>query len=328
MKLSILSQISGIPRHTLTARINSKFSKEEVGRDNSNHITLTPEQCRECLSSDLINPKGKIIRVGNLKGGVGKTSISYLMSDALSSLGLKVCMVDFDIQMNLTSLFLPKEKNRLVFLDAVIGTEHKKDISEIIIKINEHLSIIPSSLRNSLIEKELISQSSQHQLHWLNDICFSYLRENFDVIILDTPPDLSTLNSVTGLCLTSNDNFIFPVDPDVFAFDGVDLVLNDVKKIRKSYRVKASENPEMSIVMNRFDQTVKEDLRALMEAHNRFDNGLSETIIRKMAKFKEYVKNKIPIDELSRSKELFKIMNGLLVQTGLLKQWGKTNEAE
>ena len=328
MKLSHLSQISGIPRHTLTARINSKFNRNEIQRDKSNHITLSPDQCKLIMSSDIINPNGKIIRVGNLKGGVGKTSISYMLSDVLSSIGLKVCIVDFDIQMNLTSLFLPKEKNRPVFLDAVISTEHKKDISEIIVNINEFLSIIPSSLRNSLIEKELISQSSQHQLHWLNDICFSYLRENFDVIILDTPPDLSTLNSVTGLCLNSNDNFIFPVDPDVFAFDGVDLVLNDIRKIRKSYRVKESENPEMSIVINRFDQTVKEDLKALVEAHDRFEEGLSEIIIRKMAKLKEYVKNQIPLDELPRPKELFKIMNGLLIEVGVLKKWGKSNETE
>lgn len=328
MKLSHLSQISGIPRHTLTARINSRFSKEEIQRDKSNHITLSPEQCRLTMSSDLINPSGKIIRVGNLKGGVGKTSISYMLSDVISSIGLSVCIVDFDIQMNLTSLFLPKEKNRPVFLDAVINTDQKKDISEIIVKIKEFLSIIPSSLRNSLIEKELISQSNQHQLHWLNDICFSYLRKNYDVIILDTPPDLSTLNSVTGLCLNSNDNFIFPVDPDVFAFDGVDLVLNDIRKIRKSYRVKESENPEMTVLINRFDQTVKEDLKALVEAHDRFEDGLSEIIIRKMAKLKEYVKNQIPLDELPRPKELYKIMNGLLIQVGILKSWGKSSEAE
>ena len=106
MKLSYLSQISGIPRHTLTARINSKFSKESIQRDKSNHIILSPDQARNSLDNDINIPKGKIIRIGNLKGGVGKTSISYMLSDVLSSIGIKVCIVDFDIQMNLTSLFM------------------------------------------------------------------------------------------------------------------------------------------------------------------------------------------------------------------------------
>jgi chromosome partitioning protein len=323
MKLSYLSQISGIPRHTLTARINSKFEKESIRRDKSNHIVLSPDQARDSLDNDINIPKGKIIRIGNLKGGVGKTSISYMLSDVLSSIGIKVCIVDFDIQMNLTSLFMKKDNQRPVFLDLVLNNQYKKHISEIIVNVKKHLDIIPSSLKNSLIEKELISQSNQHQLHWLNDICFSYLRENYDVIILDTPPDLSTLNSVTGLCLNSNDNFVFPVDPDIFAFDGVDLVLNDIKKIRSSYRVPKSDDPDLSIIINRFDQTVKEDLKALVEAHNRFEGALSETIIRKMAKIKEYVKNKTPLSELTRSKDLLKIINGLLIDVDIINKRSK-----
>ena len=321
MKLAQLSQITGIPRHTLTARVNSTFNKKELMRDKSNHIVLTPDQCKEAIDSQLINKKGKVIRVGNLKGGVGKTSISYLLAKATSEIGLKTCVIDFDIQMNLTSLFTTKDNKRPVFLDVI---NEKKSIEEITIKINDHLSIVPSSLNNSLIEKDLLAQSKKHQFHWFNDICLNHLRDKFDIIILDTPPDLSTLNSITGLCLIDGDHFLFPIDPDDFALDGVELVLSDINKIRSSYRI--DQNPDLLVVMNRFDQTIKEDLKGLMEANNRFEEALAETIIRKMAKLKEYVKNQTPFDSLTRAKDLFQVINGLLIELNIVKKWRTDNE--
>ncbi|WP_192485393.1 MULTISPECIES: ParA family protein [Cysteiniphilum] len=321
MKLAQLSQITGIPRHTLTARVSSLLKKDDLERDKSNHIILQPSECKKVIQTQLSNASGKVIRIGNLKGGVGKTSISYLLARATSSMGLKTCVVDLDIQMNLTSLFIEKDNKRPVFLDLV---NDKYKIKDILINIDEYLTILPSSLRNSLIEKELLGQTKKHYFHWFNEICLNYLRSNFDIIILDTPPDLSTLNSITGLCLVNNDHFLFPIDPDNFALDGVDLVLGDINKIRSSYRIE--ENPDLLVVMNRFDQTIKEDLKGLMEANNRFENALAQTIIRKMAKFKEYVKNKESFDDLTRAKDLFTVVNGLLVELGILIKWGSDNE--
>lgn len=321
MKLSQLSQITGIPRHTLTARINSIFDKKNLKKDKSNHIVLTPDQCKRSIDTHLISKKGKVIRIGNLKGGVGKTSISYLLAQSFSEIGLKVCVADFDIQMNFTSLFLDKNNKRPIFLDVI---NEKRTISEIIIPINENLSLIPSSLRNSLIEKDLLAQARKHQFHWFNDLCLNYLREKFDVILFDTPPDLSSINSITGLCLIDGDHFLFPIDPDDFALDGVELVLNDINKIRTSYRIK--QNPDLLIVMNRFDQTIKEDLKGLMEANKRFEDALAQTIIRKMAKLKEFVKNQTSFDALTRAKDLFQVVNGLLVELNIVKRWRTDNE--
>ena len=315
MKISHLSQITSIPRHTLTARVNSAFSKDSLLRDKSNHIMLSPAQCKIILENNMTQKKGKVIRVGNLKGGVGKTSISYLLAKTCSEIGFKVCVVDFDIQMNLTSLFVEKNNKRPVFLDVL---NEKNKISEIIIPINQNLSLIPSSLRNSLIEKDLLAQAKKHQFHWFNDVCLNYLRENFDVIIFDTPPDLNSLNSITGLCLVDGDHFLFPVDPDSFSLDGVDLALNDINKIRTSYRI--MQNPDLLVVMNRFNQTITEDLKGLVEASNRFEGALAQTIIRNTAKFKEAIKNKTPFDLLVRAKDLFQIIGNLLIELQIIKR--------
>ena len=317
MKLAQLAQITGIPKPTLNARINSLFNKDTLERDKGNHIIISPEQAHTISKSNITKNKGVVIRVGNLKGGVGKTSLSYLLADATSSLGLKTCIVDLDIQMNLTSLYTDKNSKRPVFLDIISGKAH---VSETLLKINDYLSLIPSSLRNSLIEKEILSQNGVHLLNWFNDVCLDYLKDSFDIIIFDTPPDLSTLNSVTGLCLDENDSFLFPIDPDTFSLDGVELVLYDINKIRTSYRV--NKNPNTTVVMNRFEQSAKEDLKALIDANDRFGDALSETIIRKITKLKEYTKSKKTISNISRNKDILTLINGLLSDLKIIEPWG------
>src|SRR5882762_7071126 len=52
----------------------------------------------------------KTLALFNNKGGVGKTTLTVNISDALSDLGHRVLMVDADPQCNLTAFFLP-EKN-------------------------------------------------------------------------------------------------------------------------------------------------------------------------------------------------------------------------
>lgn len=52
----------------------------------------------------------------NNKGGVGKTTLTVNVADALVDQGLRVLMVDADPQCNLTSFFLAEKD-----LDALLG---------------------------------------------------------------------------------------------------------------------------------------------------------------------------------------------------------------
>ena len=52
---------------------------------------------------------GRIMAVMNIKGGVGKTTITGNLAHALGRLGHRVLAVDMDSQCNTTSLLLPGE---------------------------------------------------------------------------------------------------------------------------------------------------------------------------------------------------------------------------
>ena len=51
----------------------------------------------------------KILSVFNNKGGVGKTTLTYHLSHALSEMGHKVLMIDADPQCNLTIYSITEE---------------------------------------------------------------------------------------------------------------------------------------------------------------------------------------------------------------------------
>jgi chromosome partitioning protein len=267
LRLPQISDLTGVKRHTLNARLKTHIPENEIQRTASNQITLTPGQVRSVIKQELSNEWGKIIYVGNLKGGVGKTTLVYMLSEVLSSFGLKTCAVDLDVQANLTVQFMTPDTNILVFLDMI---ENKVNISDLPVQINSFLDIIPSSLRNSLIQKALAMQSPKHLLSWFNNLCLDYLRNSYDVVIVDTPPSLNTLNSVFCLSLSKKDSILIPVAPEEFSIIGVQMFLDDVTEIRESYAQPNDIN--IKVLMNRFFQTQKSNLEILVKMTEQYGN--------------------------------------------------------
>lgn len=314
LRLSQISDLVGIKRHTLNARIHSIFDKNELDRSKGNNIILNSSQIRRLIDDRTINEAGKVIYIGNLKGGVGKTTLSYLLSDSLSTLGIKTCIIDLDVQANLTNQYINISPEQPVFFDLIDG---KKNISSIILKINDTLSIIPSSLRNSLIEKALTLQTPKHYLSWFNTLCLDYLRDQYDVILVDTPPSLSTLNSVFCLALKPTDSIVVPVCPEEFSMMGVQMFLNDVNEIRTSYNI--NEDPQTIIVMNKFFQNQKTNLEVLMKMGNLFGDLFCDAVIKDSAKLREIINDKIRISDIRSGKEIYQTLNELLIKLNIIE---------
>lgn len=314
LRLPQVSIISGLKRHTLNARVKATFG-EGLHRNPGNQILLNPLQTNEIIRDCILNTPGKVIYIGNLKGGVGKTTISYLIANATSSLGLKTCVIDLDVQSNLTRQYVNVSVDQPVFYDVI---DNKKEIGDVIIPFSNLLHIIPSSLRNSLIQKSLSMQSPKHHLSWFNDICLSYLRKNYDIILVDTPPHLTTLNSVFCLCLTNNDHVAIPVCAEDFSMMGVQMFLDDILEIRKSYGI--NSNTKVSIIMNRFFQAQKNNLEMLVKMGKTYGDMLSETIIRDNAKVREIINNKIALCDIKQGKEIYEVISSLLQEFNILKK--------
>lgn len=315
IRFSQVSLLTGLKRHTINARAKSIFEIKDLKRSSGNQILLSPSQVHALISDRLAKNKGKVIYIGNLKGGVGKTTLSYLLINAISMMGLKTCAIDLDVQANLTSQYLAQSVSNPVFFDVIDG---KASIQEVIKTINPTLDIIPSSLKNSLIQKSLSMQSPKHHLTWFNNLCLDYLRSTYDVIVVDNPPHLTTLNSVFCLCLGENDHIGIPACAEEFSLLGVQMFMDDILSIRDSYKV--TSHPKISIIMNRFFQTQKNNLEMLVATSKQYGNMLSEIIIRDSAKIREVVNNKTPIGEIKNGKEVYETISNLLTEFEILKR--------
>lgn len=316
-RYSQIAHLTGLKRQTINARANSLFEDTELKRSTGNQVLLSPDQVKKLIPDRLSETKGKVIYIGNLKGGVGKTTLSYLLSNTISTIGLKTCAIDLDVQSNLTSQYLTVDIKQPVFAD-LVDEKNPKSIKDIIVSLTPTLDLIPSTLRNSLIQKQLTMQSPKHHLTWFNKLCLDYLRSNYDVILVDTPPHLTTLNSVFCLCLGDNDHIAIPACAEEFSLMGVQMFLDDIMDIRDSYKVQ--NNPKVSIIINRFFQTQKTNLEMLIEMSNKYGDMLSEIIIRDSAKIREIVNNKTPISELKNGKEVYETISNLLHEFDILKK--------
>lgn len=125
--------------------------------------------------------KCKIIASLNYKGGVGKSTLIILLSRFLAKLGLRVCMIDQDGQNSTSFHFnVPEEK-----LDgkSLYRAYCDSDLRGNIVSTSYGVDIIVSSFY--LNKLRALPNIELHQL-----LKKSGLLEDYDFILIDTPPNL------------------------------------------------------------------------------------------------------------------------------------------
>ncbi len=180
-----------------------------------------------------------------VKGGVGKTSLSFSFALRASHFGAKVLVIDMDQQANLTRSFNYPSRNRPVWIDIL-----RKDYSveDAIININDNLDLIPSNLNNSRLDTEL-TQMSINLKDMLND-SISSIRDNYDIVIFDCPPAINKINTAVTC---ASDMILIPINPDPYAMDGLSFTISELKKLRKEFKL----DNEYRLLWNRYDAREK-----------------------------------------------------------------------
>ncbi len=168
-----------------------------------------------------------IIAFTNQKGGVAKTSSVLNIASALSSEGLSVLTVDLDAQSSLSEAvgidLLSLDGNTIY--EAIKG---ECDINETIQTTALGFDVIPApiymanadvQLAGVIIGRESLLKNS------LND-----LKQNYDVILLDCPPNLSI---ITYNALVCADKVYIPTLAELMCIKGVNLLLGTIKEVKK-----------------------------------------------------------------------------------------------
>jgi chromosome partitioning protein len=162
---------------------------------------------------------GKIIAIANQKGGVGKTTTCVNMTAALTELGKKVLLVDFDPQGNSTSGMGVSKRSMPSAYDVVMGTA---EAGTAVIPLKWG-SLLPAN--SDLAGAEVELAAADRREYRLRDALVD-IRDDYDYIFIDCPPSLGTL-TLNGL--TAADSVLVPLQCEYYAMEGVADLTTSVK---------------------------------------------------------------------------------------------------
>ena len=189
-----------------------------------------------------LNFPNKIYVFQNIKGGVGKTELTYSIAIKANLYGAKVLCIDLDLQGNLTKgCFKINPKEKPIMLDVI---KDGLPIEDTIINILPGLDLIPSDLDNGVLDNTLMI--GRFPLDKVYKEKFDHLIKSYDIILIDCPPALTA--SVTAAALSA-DEIIAPVTPDEHSLSGLKLLCDEIKDIEKKY----SKKIPIKVVFNKFD---------------------------------------------------------------------------
>jgi len=219
-----------------------------------------------------------IIAITNQKGGVGKTTTAINLAAALANKGVKTLVVDMDPQANSSMSFLDIHELKHSIYDAL--TEDHVHLPDIILPAEkvEGLSIAPSTIALAKIEAKLIGELDSH--FRLKDE-LGAIQEQYDYVIIDTPP---TLGIITVNALVAATHVLIPIQASYFALEGTDDLLETIDKI------KVRANPQLQILGALITMYDKRTLLAkdiYEQIQHVFGNRVFETVITKSVRLEE-----------------------------------------
>ncbi len=163
------------------------------------------------------------------KGGVGKTSTTVNLADALRRFGFRVLVVDLDPQANATRILQMNRSDAPTSTDLMLNADLSAQDTVTATKIPD-VSLIGANIKlasidNALRNPERYPQPIQQLQRKLDapDLAF-------DFVLLDTPPSLSIL-TMNGLA--ASDHLIVPMESgSQFSFEGIEDLMDIITVVQ------------------------------------------------------------------------------------------------
>lgn len=233
----------------------------------------------------------KVIAIANQKGGVAKTTTTHNLGVALAAAGKKVLLIDLDSQASLTiSVGLEPLEVQRTIVDVL-----KKDgapVSECIQQIRERLHIVTSIIDLAPMEMEMLSRASREKIL---DRALKPIREDYDFILIDCPPQLSIL---TINALSCADGVVIPVKTDYLAYRGLTQLQDSIQEIQELI------NPGLKVygvIATLYDTRVSDDREILALLEKEY-NLLG--VIKRLAVAKKGIYDGLAVVEQAPSSEI------------------------
>jgi cellulose biosynthesis protein BcsQ len=231
----------------------------------------------------------RFISVGNLKGGVGKTTLTANVGMSLAHRGKSVLVVDLDFQGSLTRLCAPFSKFKDMVdkgdtIRALFDSEGQlpKTLNRIIFPVLSSAPNFPKGGACDFIAAwdDLADVEFREAVRWLvsseSDVRFLFRRafhtprilDHYDYVVFDCPPRLTT---ACVNALACSDWLLVPVIPDQQSIQAVPRMLHTLQTLQH-----ISSTKLLGVVMN----GVRLFGGGLVAAQQNAFNSLPETVRR------------------------------------------------
>ena len=197
----------------------------------------------------------KVISLINMKGGVGKTTLSTNICHCLSQRYNKnVLLIDIDPQFNATQCMFSgeeyvkhleenkdtiisvfEEKRNVASTVDGLSAKKNKELKDIFpVRVEKNFDMLPGNLESYRVEMAAGSGKENRLKKFIQEVAG---KNNYDFVIIDTPPTPSIWMTSA---LIASDYYLIPVKPDPISYTGIDLLkaIVDVKKDAFDLKIK------------------------------------------------------------------------------------------
>ncbi len=237
-----------------------------------------------------------ILSLVNQKGGVGKTTTAVSLTAALTQLGKRVLLCDFDPQANATSgLGVDKGGEKPTVYNVIIGGLKAREA----VVSTPYGDLIPSGPELAGAGIELVSLDRRE---FRLKEALEPLKKDYDYILIDCPPSLELL-TLNALCAA--EQVLIPVQCEYYALEGLSDLLTTLRAVKRTYQ------PSIAIfglVLTMYDGRTNLSMQVAQEVRRHFPGKVFSTVIPRNVRLSEAPSHGLPItvyDKLSRGAESY-----------------------
>lgn len=211
----------------LNQTLGRKYTRPKISRWETGAERI-PADVAAHLSGPAQPPRRKgalVLGFANFKGGVGKTTLSVNVADALARAGHRVLLVDCDPQYNATKLLgLPAaalfEERRTLFH----ALERDLGIADVVVRGPGF------DVATSHIDLMRVETRSEPGAEFILKEKLAPLADRYDFVIIDAPPNPGKL---TTMVLAAAHRLVIPVRTEPLDSSGLDLLLEQLSQVQR-----------------------------------------------------------------------------------------------